>query len=197
MPIPGKPNSPFGGPLGVSAAESSGNLQFRDNNGNVISTIDGTNRKITFPSGSTLDLPAGSILSQDGQTQQHGGVARVALAGGTDTGGGLGSWVNPFGLALVIDELVVVVTHIATAACNLDAGATASSATTLSDNLIDGRDVHTAAAPYAVSNYSDAGANGKSLQYLASGSWVTFSTGDSGASAGFTGIGLIYYTFAT
>jgi hypothetical protein len=46
---------------GVSADWSSGNLRYLDVSKNVIATFDGTNRKLEIPSGSTLDIPAGTI----------------------------------------------------------------------------------------------------------------------------------------
>jgi hypothetical protein len=122
-------------------------------------------------------------------------TVKVALTGGTDTGGGIGSWVNPETGSIWIDRCVVSSQgtggHIATAACNLDAGTTATSATTLSDNLIDGLDIHTALI--TADNISNPGANGKSSQVLASGKWVTFSMADAGASAGFVGEAFISY----
>ncbi len=45
----------------VKSAWVGGNLVFSDNSGNVIATIDGTNRKFSFPAGSGVD---GSIVSQ-------------------------------------------------------------------------------------------------------------------------------------
>ena len=118
-------------------------------------------------------------------------VVKVPLSGGTDTGGGIGSWKNPEPVAVVIERVVVDVTVVATAACNLDVGTTATSATTSSDNLIDGLDVHTAVT--TSDNVAGAGANGKGLQHLAAGKWVTFSTGDAGASAGLKGNAYIHY----
>lgn len=38
-----------------------GNLRWLDVSGNVIATIDATNRKIEIPSGSTIDLPSGTV----------------------------------------------------------------------------------------------------------------------------------------
>ncbi len=41
---------------------ASGNLEFLDKSGNIIFTIDGTNRKITVPSGSKIDVSAATGL---------------------------------------------------------------------------------------------------------------------------------------
>lgn len=43
----------------------SGNLVFYDKDRNVIFTIDGTNRRLTFPGTGILNLAAGSILAAD------------------------------------------------------------------------------------------------------------------------------------
>lgn len=122
-------------------------------------------------------------------------VAVVALAGGTDTGGGVGSWANPEAGDIWIERAVLSSKgsggHIATAACNLDVGTTATNATTASDNLIDGQDVHTALV--TVDNLTAPGANGKSGQDLAAAKWVTVSMADAGASAGFVGELIIAY----
>lgn len=45
----------------VSSDWYAGNLRFKDSSGNVIATFDGTNRKLEIPSGSTLDIPAGTV----------------------------------------------------------------------------------------------------------------------------------------
>lgn len=117
-------------------------------------------------------------------------VGRVVLAGGTDTGGGLGAWRNPEAVSILITGLVIDVTTVATAACTVDAGTTATSAVTSSDNLIDGLDVN--AAIVTADNITDKGSNGKSRQKLAAGKWVTFSRA-SGASAGLAGYGYVHY----
>lgn len=44
---------------------NSGNLNFRDKDGNIIATYDGTNRKLSIPSGSTLEV-AGTATIADG-----------------------------------------------------------------------------------------------------------------------------------
>lgn len=45
----------------VKADWSSGNLRYLDSSGNVIFTVDGTNRKLEVPSGSTLDIDAATV----------------------------------------------------------------------------------------------------------------------------------------
>ena len=44
-----------------------GNLNFKDVNGNIIATWEGINRKLTFPSGSTLNIATGGIVTVDGE----------------------------------------------------------------------------------------------------------------------------------
>lgn len=117
-------------------------------------------------------------------------IAVVPLAGLADTGGALGVWKNPEGVPVIIDRLEIDVTTIATGACTADAGTTASSATTSSDTLIDGLDVHAGTGIF--DNITDKGTDGKSRQRLAPGKWVTFSTA-SGASAGLVGRAYIHY----
>ena len=55
-----KPNGT--GYRSVASKWSNGNLQFLDASGNVIYTIDAANRKLTLPSGSTLDTSAASLV---------------------------------------------------------------------------------------------------------------------------------------
>lgn len=45
----------------VKSDWSSGNLRFIDKNGVVIFTVDGANRKLTLPTGSTLDISAATL----------------------------------------------------------------------------------------------------------------------------------------
>src|ERR1051326_7948212 len=110
-------------------------------------------------------------------------VARVAL-NAVDTGGGVFSWVNLEKGAIAVTRIEIDVTTKSTAACTIDVGTTATSATTSSDNLTDGLDVGTAAGLF--NNIDDKGTNGKSHQRLAAGAWITASKA-SGASAGIVG----------
>lgn len=110
-----------------------------------------------------------------------------------DTGGGIFSWKNPEAGSIIITRVVLDVTTVATGACAVDVGTTASSGTTSSDNLLDGIDVHTAAGLFSAAD-GDA-TNAKAQQKLASGKWVTGSKA-SGASAGLVGNCYIYYHHA-
>lgn len=116
-------------------------------------------------------------------------IARVALAA-VDTAGGVFAWQNPEAGSIVISRVEVNVTTVATGACTLDIGTTATNATTSSDTLIDGLDVNAATGLF--DNITDKGTNGKSRQLLASGKWVTASKA-SGATAGLVGYAYIYY----
>lgn len=151
---------------------------------------------LTAASGATATIASGATLNVAG-TLQTGGVAldrlvktaRVALAA-ADTGGGLFSWVNPEATAIIVQRVILDVTTNTSGACTADVGTTATDATTLSDNLIDG--VSLASAAKVVDNLGDAGSNGKSRQKLAVGKWITGSVA-SGASAGLVGYAYIQY----
>lgn len=135
---------------------------------------------------------AGNVLAQMDANSRPGRVVKVPLAA-VDTAGGVFSWQNPEAGAIIIDRVELDVTTVATGACTVDVGSTSASATTLSDNLIDGADVHTAVALF--DNITDIGANGKSRQKIAAGKWITGSTA-SGASAGIVGNAYIHYHLA-
>lgn len=154
-----------------------------------------SNGTILVKSGGVINYATGAVHQEGGVAMAVRKAVTVVLAGGTDTAGGIGSWVNPEAGNIWIERLTTSSQGtggaVATAACNLDVGTTSSSATTLSDNLIDGMDIHSAVI--TGDNFTNPGANGKSGQLLASGKWVTFSTGDAGASAGFVGEAIIEY----
>jgi hypothetical protein len=119
-------------------------------------------------------------------------VAKVALAA-VDTAGGLFSWQNPEAGAVVVNRVTLDVTTKATAACSVSVGATSTSGTTSSANLIDTLDVGTAAGTF--DNVQNPGTNGKPLQKVAAGKWVTGSKA-SGATAGVVGFAYIEYLVA-
>jgi hypothetical protein len=130
-----------------------------------------------------LHVPVGQSIVLDDPTLRSSSKAVVPILGGVDTGGGLGVWQNNTGGAVIIDRVVLDVTTASSAACSLEAGTTAASATTASANLITGQDVHSA---IVTTDNIGAGGAGKYIQRLAAGGWVTFSTA-SGASAGLAG----------
>lgn len=120
-------------------------------------------------------------------------VVKVALAA-SDAGGGVFAWANPEAGSIFVTRVVIDVTTQSTGACTVDVGTTATSAATVSDNLIDGVSVATAGV---IDNALAAtlGTNGKPSQKLASGKWVTASKA-TGATAGLVGSAYIYYVLA-
>ena len=116
-------------------------------------------------------------------------VAKVALAA-VDSGGGVFAWQNPESSSVLVQRVILDVTTNTSGSCTLDVGTTASSATTSSDNLIDGLSL--ASAAQVADNLGNAGSNGKTRQKLATGKWVTGSVA-SGASAGVVGYAYIHY----
>lgn len=119
-------------------------------------------------------------------------IAKIPLAA-ADTGGGVFAWQNDEGATIIVTSVRLYVTTVATAAGTVDIGTTATNATTSSDNLIDGLDVHSATGLF--SNTADGGTNGKTHQTLAAGKWITASKA-SGAMAGLVGFAYIRYTLA-
>jgi hypothetical protein len=144
----------------------------------------------------TLDINGTNLTSTAAELNLVDGadritkIAKVAL-GVADTAGGVLSWANPEGVAIIITKIVVDVTTVSTGACTMDFGTTAVSATTTSDTLIDGLDTNSAVI--TADNITDKGTNGKSRQKLAAGKWVTGSKA-SGAAAGTAGFAYIHYT---
>lgn len=122
----------------------------------------------------------------------RGALKKVSGAlAAADTAGGLFSWANPEDGDIIVEHVALVVTAKTTNACSADVGTTAASATTSSDNLIDGLDINDATGTFT--NLESAGSNGKSAQRLAKGKWVTGSVVSGGASAGLEGTYEIYY----
>lgn len=117
-------------------------------------------------------------------------VRKFELRGAANTGGGVGAWQNPEPVTIVIERLELYTTVVATGAATVDAGTTPTSATTSSDNLIDGLDVNAATGLF--DNITEKGTNGKSRQTLAPGKWITVSraTGDV---TGLVGTGYVHY----
>lgn len=118
-------------------------------------------------------------------------LAKMAITGGTDTGGGILSWINPALVPIIVQRIYIDVTVVASSACSISAGTTIVSATTSAANLIDTLDVHSATGLF--DNITDKGSGGKSKQRLAVGGWVTISQA-SGASAALVGNVYIEYT---
>lgn len=161
-----------------------------DANGKAVVANVGDNlAAYTWASGVADDLIQCVLLPPEAGGGAGGSRAKVALAA-VDTGGGVFAWLNPETGTIIIQRVIIYVTTVATGACSIDVGTTVVSATTQSDNLIDGLDVHTAAGAFSTDN--QAGALGFFTQSLAAGGWVTASK-DSGASAGLVGFAYIEY----
>jgi hypothetical protein len=116
-------------------------------------------------------------------------VAIKAL-GGVALQAGVQAWQNPEATAIIITRIVLDRTTKSTGASTINAGTTAVSATTSSDNLIDG--VDSGATEGAEDNINDAGTNGKARQKLAAAKWVTF-TSASGDVTGLVANAYIHY----
>lgn len=133
----------------------------------------------------------GAIINGSRNTQSGSYKTAVVALNGTTINGGVQAWQNPEAGRIAITEVVIAVTTVATAAGALDVGTTATSATTASDNLIDGVDCHSATGEF--DNNTDKGSNGKTRQGLAAGKWVTFSDDGSGNLTGMVGKAYISY----
>ena len=114
------------------------------------------------------------------------GALKIALTA-LDTAGGVLSVANPEGVALIVTDLVLDVTTVATAVCTVDAGI-AANGTTLNDTLIDGADVHTATGAFG----SPSGSDGVPAVKWGTTQYLTASVA-TGAAAGLVGYAYIKY----
>jgi len=107
---------------------------------------------------------------------------------------GVQGWQNPEATAILIHRVICDITTVATGACTLDIGYTATSAVTTSDTFLDGIDANAAIAVFDSMNAAlDSGANAN-CQKAAIGKWVTVDekTGDA------TGmIAVVYIQYST
>jgi len=138
--------------------------------------------------GAVTQLRVGGPIS-GGVSYRGEVVVRLPLAA-VDTAGGVFAWQAPSNTDVLVTRLLLDVTAPSVGACTVDAGTTAVSAATSSDNLIDGLSVAGAAGLY--SNLKNPGTNGRADQRLGAGKWVTGSVA-SGASAGLAGFAYIHY----
>jgi hypothetical protein len=117
----------------------------------------------------------------------------VAISGAALQAANLTLWTAPADsivLAVLLD-----VTTVATAACTVDIGYTATTATTSSDTFLDGVDVNAATALFDSRNHAlDSGANAKA-QKAASGKWITADSA-SGDATGLVANAYIFYVLA-
>jgi hypothetical protein len=109
-------------------------------------------------------------------------VMKVPLAAGVDTGGGIVSWQNMAGHAIIVTRAVLDVTTAATASCTVEVGE-AAGATTASSNLVTGQDVHTATGTFT---------GGADSVKVPAGAYITASTA-TGACAGLVGNLYLHY----
>jgi hypothetical protein len=156
----------------IKAKWDEGNLVFLDNSTNELLRLNADDKEV--------------LINGEYKVRK---IAKVALKS-ADTAGGVLSWVNPEDGDIIITRLLVNITTAASAACTLNFGTTSTSATTASDNLIDGLDVNTATGLF--DNITDKGDNGRSKQLLAKGKWLTGSKA-TGAAAGLAGYAYIEY----
>jgi hypothetical protein len=129
----------------------------------------------------------------DGVTATAAEINRGAfkkVTGALETPDTIFSWQNPESGPILVQHLVINVTKVSDGDCTIDCGTTDISATTTSDNLIDGLDVGTATGTFT--NDESAGTNGKPFKRLVPGKWVTGSKA-SGSAAGLEGTYEIYY----
>jgi hypothetical protein len=114
----------------------------------------------------------------------------VAISGAALQAANLTLWTAP--ADAIIMGVLLDVTTVATAACTVDIGYTATSATTSSDTLLDGVDVNAATALFDSRNHAlDTGSNAKA-QKAASGKWITADSA-SGDATGLVANAYIFY----
>ena len=102
-------------------------------------------------------------------------------------------WKNPESDPVLVTRAILDVTTVATGACTLDVGITATSISTASDTLLDGVDVNAATAVFDSADAGlDSGANDMA-QKVGIGKFVTFTekTGDAEGLRGSLYIGYI------
>lgn len=163
--------------------------------GDVIDTADSYQKKFNKNGTVTTLADQDNVGTMVNGTRSIGAgvrkIAQQALTGDALHAAVFG-WANPEAGAILILRVIVDITTVATAACTLDIGITASSATTSSDTLLDGIDVNTAIGVFdSMNSLLDSAANAKA-QKLASGKWITFDekTGDA---TGLVGTAYIEY----
>lgn len=120
------------------------------------------------------------------------GTGRLSIPlGHGDGAGGVVSQINPEGVDLIIDKVVLDVTTVATGAGTLDVGIAATSIS--NDSLLDGVDVHSATGVF--DNITDKGTNGKTVKKWTTDYYLT-ATKASGAMAGLAGFLHVHYHIA-
>ncbi len=153
---------------------------------NLVQKSDGS-AALVSDRGSVDQLRVGGVAS-GGNSYRGVVVVRVPL-NADDGPGGVFAWRAPVGTDAIVGRVDIDVNAPADDPCAVDIGTTDVSASTASDNLIDGVSV---AAAGVFDNQTDKGANGASRRRVDAGEWVTASVA-SGASAGLEGFAYIHY----
>lgn len=118
---------------------------------------------------------------------------RGALTGTASAAGGIFSWQAPTGSDIIVQNFGLNITAASTTGgAVLDIGTATTSATTKSDNLIDGL-VATGSITGYYDSVDDQGSNGKQGQFMDAGTWITGSATDSKG----TGLAGTYYVTYT
>lgn len=124
-----------------------------------------------------------------GSNNRNSKIARVPIIGvAATTGGGIFAWQNPENVPIIIGKFEIDITTPSTGAAAGSFG-TGATATTSSANLIDSYALATAAA--VINNSANPGANGKGVQKLPVGQYVT-GTG-AATTVGLVGTAYIHY----
>jgi hypothetical protein len=148
---------------------------------------------LVIASGGTIDINQGAYIkdtSKGVSADRIVVVEKAALAAVSGAGKVL-SWTAPTGSNIMIHRLVLDITTAGVTGCVLNAGTTSASATTSSDNLIDGLVATGAAGVGVFDNTEDGGTNGKGARKLTAGKWLTISSAAKAASL--AGNAYIYY----
>lgn len=133
--------------------------------------------------------PAGFHRVAKGESSTPSANVAVIPLVASDAAGGAVAWSNPEQADLIIERVILDVTHATTAGtATVDIGI-AANGTSSSDTLMDGLSV---VAAGTFSNIDSKGTNGKSIAKLAAAEYVTASKA-SGALAGLTGS--LYVTY--
>lgn len=141
---------------------------------------------ISSTKGTAVDINNGAVRRDlhkflGGWVVDNGSQVKIAMVA-ADTAGGIAAWANPEGATIIVTNVILDVTTVATGACTVSAGV-AANGTTLASNLISGQDVHSATGCFTSA--------GKAARATSS-QFVTVSTA-SGASAGLVGNVYIAY----
>ena len=114
-------------------------------------------------------------------------IAKVALTAPATAANCL-TWANPEAVSILVHKVVLNVTTASSGAATVDVGYTATTSTTTSDTLIDGKSIATAGV---FDSIEDQGTNGKATVLAATGKWITGTT--SADATGLVGFAYIHY----